>query len=112
MHKPVKGVLKLEVEKLHASHADSDNISEGGSVVADSNDAGDHSYETSYGKHHGNGLDRPRNGNVKCSVIDRKELHRSSPNVIAENHSDCNNVDVSKKYLIILSYSVFFYLMI
>ncbi|OAY76191.1 guanine nucleotide exchange factor SPIKE 1 [Ananas comosus] len=93
VHKPVKGVLKLEVEKLHASHADSDNISEGGSVVADSNDAGDHSYETSYGKHHGNGLDRPRNGNVKCSVIDRKELHRSSPNVIAENHSDCNNVD-------------------
>ncbi|KAL5652888.1 hypothetical protein ACJX0J_038346, partial [Zea mays] len=41
VHKPVKGVLRLEVEKLHGGHNDVDNTSEGGSMANDLNDAGD-----------------------------------------------------------------------
>ncbi|KAF8728559.1 hypothetical protein HU200_017822 [Digitaria exilis] len=41
VHKPVKGVLRLEVEKLHDGHNDVDNVSEGGSMANDLNDAGD-----------------------------------------------------------------------
>jgi dedicator of cytokinesis protein 6/7/8 len=37
----VKGVLRLEVEKLHDGHNDVDNTSEGGSMANDLNDAGD-----------------------------------------------------------------------
>ena len=37
----MKGVLRLEVEKLHEGHNDVDNISEGGSMANDLNDAGD-----------------------------------------------------------------------
>ncbi|XP_072984284.1 guanine nucleotide exchange factor SPIKE 1 isoform X2 [Typha latifolia] len=90
VHKPVKGVLRLEVEKLHAAHTDADNISEGGSVINDLNDAGDRFSEPSYVKHHGNGVEGPRNGNLKYSSIDRRELHKNGPNLTAENHSDYN----------------------
>ncbi|XP_074586837.1 guanine nucleotide exchange factor SPIKE 1-like [Curcuma longa] len=40
VHKPVKGVLKLEVEKLHTSLVDVGDISDGGSIIIDSTDAG------------------------------------------------------------------------
>ncbi|KAG6515019.1 hypothetical protein ZIOFF_025397 [Zingiber officinale] len=36
VHKSVKGVLKLEVEKVHTSLVDVDNISDGGSIIIDS----------------------------------------------------------------------------
>ncbi|XP_039786290.1 guanine nucleotide exchange factor SPIKE 1-like isoform X5 [Panicum virgatum] len=38
VHKPVKGVLRLEVEKLHDGHNDVDNVSEGGSMANDLKD--------------------------------------------------------------------------
>ncbi|XP_042443359.1 guanine nucleotide exchange factor SPIKE 1-like isoform X2 [Zingiber officinale] len=38
VHKSIKGVLKLEVEKLHTSLVDVDNISDGGNIIIDSND--------------------------------------------------------------------------
>ncbi|KAG6524278.1 hypothetical protein ZIOFF_014184 [Zingiber officinale] len=59
VHKSVKGVLKLEVEKLHTSLVDVDNISDGGSIIIDSNDDGDRFTETSLRKYHSNGHDIP-----------------------------------------------------
>ncbi|KAG6472507.1 hypothetical protein ZIOFF_069971 [Zingiber officinale] len=59
VHKSIKGVLKLEVEKLHTSLVDVDNISDGGNIIIDSNDDGDRFTETSLRKYHSNGLDIP-----------------------------------------------------
>lgn len=107
MHKPVKGILRLEIEKLHAAHVDGDNISEGGSVINDSNDASGRFAEAAYAKNLGNGLDGLRNGNLKCNFSDRKELHRNGSNLIAENHPDYCNGDVSctQKFLCVILYS-------
>ncbi|XP_010921287.2 guanine nucleotide exchange factor SPIKE 1 isoform X2 [Elaeis guineensis] len=92
MHKPVKGILRLEIEKLHAANVDADNISEGGSVINDPNDASGRFAEAAYAKNLGNGLDGLRNGNLKCNLGDRKESHRNGSNLIAESHPDyCND---------------------
>ncbi|XP_042472968.1 guanine nucleotide exchange factor SPIKE 1-like isoform X2 [Zingiber officinale] len=88
VHKPVKGVLKLEVEKLHTSLIDVDNISDGGSIINDSNDAGDRFIETSLGKHHSNGPDIPRSGSLKFIGINRKDICRNVSIPAGEDHPD------------------------
>ncbi|XP_074577756.1 guanine nucleotide exchange factor SPIKE 1-like [Curcuma longa] len=88
VHKPVKGVLKLEVEKLHTSLIDVDNISDGGSIIIDSTDAGDPFTETSFGTHHSNGPDILRSGSLTFISINRKDICRTVSIPAGEDHPE------------------------
>ena len=73
----MKGVLKLEVEKLHNDRNDVDTISEGGSMTNELHDAG----ELSNGRHSRNSVDGIQNS----SAIVKKDTHLSGQNSNAEN---------------------------
>ncbi|XP_058079715.1 guanine nucleotide exchange factor SPIKE 1 isoform X2 [Magnolia sinica] len=88
VHKPVKGVLKLEIEKLQAGHFDLDNISESGSVTNDSIDAGDRFTDATFTKCPSNGSDGPRNGNPKWNTVEGKEIRRNGSNFISGKYPD------------------------
>lgn len=72
VHKPVKGVLRLEIEKLQAGPADFENNSEGVSVANDL--AEDRLADTLTMKHYSNGSDGPRMGDTKGSSSVAKEV--------------------------------------
>ncbi|XP_042385230.1 guanine nucleotide exchange factor SPIKE 1-like [Zingiber officinale] len=84
VHKPVKGVLKLEVEKLHITLVDADYISEGGGRIIDSNDIGDRFTETSLRKHHNH--DILGNGSLKFIGTNRMNIHRNVLTPSGEDH--------------------------
>ncbi|KAK7317476.1 hypothetical protein RJT34_01744 [Clitoria ternatea] len=60
VHKPVKGVLRLEIEKHQISQADLENASECGSTTNDSVDPGDRVADPLSGKFPSNGCDDPQ----------------------------------------------------
>ncbi|KAK9081739.1 hypothetical protein Syun_031185 [Stephania yunnanensis] len=84
IHKPVKGFLRLEIEKLQANHVDLDNVSEGESTANDSIDAGDRFSEFSAAKSLSNGDRRPQNGNSKWNLADGKHARRNGSNVVSD----------------------------
>ncbi|KAF6146495.1 hypothetical protein GIB67_037795, partial [Kingdonia uniflora] len=88
VHKPVKGVLRLEIEKLQAGHIDTDNISESGSVTNDSIDAGEHFVNSAITKGISNGADGPQNGNSRWNFYDRKHVAKNGSNVISGNNPE------------------------
>ncbi|KAL5995028.1 MAP kinase Spk1, partial [Asimina triloba] len=88
VHKPVKGVLKLEIEKLQAVHPDMDNISESGSITNDSIDAGDRFPDAAFTKCPSNGSDGRQNGNPKWNAAEGKETRRNGPNLMLGNYPD------------------------
>jgi hypothetical protein len=63
----VKGVLRLEVEKLHAVLLDSDDLSEGGSIVNGLTDDGSRKVPYSNG-HNGEGHSEFNHDNVIDSL--------------------------------------------
>ncbi|XAR56047.1 hypothetical protein NMG60_11036336 [Bertholletia excelsa] len=66
-HKPVKGVLKLEIEKLQAGSPDVESASESGSVINDSVETGDQFSDSPFGTSRGNdsdGKEIQRNGST------------------------------------------------
>lgn len=65
MHKPVKGVLRLEIEKHQISLADLENVSESGSITNDSVDPGDRIVDSLSGKYPSNGCDDPQGSNLR-----------------------------------------------
>ncbi|GAB4842882.1 MAP kinase Spk1 [Ancistrocladus abbreviatus] len=77
IHKPVRGTLRLEIEKLHAGHLDLENISEGGSMTNDSLDASEGATDATLMKQPGNGFDGPHNSNSRQRIPDGKELPRN-----------------------------------
>ncbi|GMG98861.1 hypothetical protein Nepgr_000701 [Nepenthes gracilis] len=78
IHKPVRGTLRLEIEKLHAGHLDLENISDGGSVTNDSVDRGEGiAADPIFMKLPGNGFDGPQSGSSKKRVPDGKEFSRN-----------------------------------
>lgn len=84
----MKGVLKLEVEKIQIGHFDLDNMSESGSVTNDSVDAGDRTIDSTFSKSLSNGSDGPRGGNLKWNVVDGKDVRRNDGSVILGNYPD------------------------
>ncbi|PKA58555.1 hypothetical protein AXF42_Ash008842 [Apostasia shenzhenica] len=93
IHKPVKGVLRLEVEKFRATcNADSDNFSENGSGINDQNDAGEQCGE-SCSKYHSYGSNY-RNESLKLTTVDRTEERRSNQPTFAESGLDNSSDDV------------------
>lgn len=93
MHKPVKGVLRLEIEKLQAGPVDFENISESGSVTNDSVDTGDRTADGPFTKCPSNGSDGSRTGDSKWNSFDGKEIHRNGLN--AQSNPDISADDVS-----------------
>ncbi|KQJ85009.1 guanine nucleotide exchange factor SPIKE 1 isoform X1 [Brachypodium distachyon] len=78
-HKPVKGVLRLEVEKLHNDRNDADTISEGGSM---NNEL--HGAELNNGRHHRNSFDGAHSY-LNSSAVAQKNAHQNGQNSNAEN---------------------------
>ncbi|KAK1280719.1 hypothetical protein QJS04_geneDACA015170 [Acorus gramineus] len=86
VHKPVKGTLKLEVEKFHLAIAHSDNFLESGSVANDSIDIGDRNAESASTGSLSNGSDGAQNGNAKWNYVGGKEVRRNGPSAFVQNH--------------------------
>ncbi|KAK1650389.1 hypothetical protein QYE76_068194 [Lolium multiflorum] len=80
VHKPVKGVLRLEVEKLHNDRNDVDTISEGGSMNSELHDAG----ELNNGRHSRNSVDGIHSS-LNSSTIVKKDTRLNGQNSQAEN---------------------------
>ncbi|KAH9673832.1 Guanine nucleotide exchange factor SPIKE 1 [Citrus sinensis] len=80
VHKPVKGVLRLDIEKHQTAHADLENISESGSVTNDSIDPGDRATDLTFSKCPSNGSDVPQTSNSKWSYGDGKEISGNGSN--------------------------------
>ena len=89
MHKPVKGVLRLEIEKIQISHADLENVSESGSITNDSVDPGDRVADSLSGKYTSNGGDDPQGS------IPRVISPASGNGATQHGNSDFNADDVS-----------------
>lgn len=93
MHKPVKGVLRLEIEKHQISQADLENVSESGSTTNDSVDPGDRIADSSCGKYSSNVCDDPQGSVSKWNSYDGKEVSGNGLN--QHLNSDFNADDVS-----------------
>ncbi|KAM1765266.1 hypothetical protein TB1_004321 [Malus domestica] len=78
IHKPVKGVMRLEIEKHQNDHDDMENISESGSVTNDSID--DRITDFTFGKLPSNGLDGPQGSSSKWNSSDTKERSGNGSN--------------------------------
>ncbi|XP_015967220.1 guanine nucleotide exchange factor SPIKE 1 [Arachis duranensis] len=79
VHKPVKGVLKLEIEKHQISQSDLENVSENGSTTNDSIDPGDRIAESS-GKYPVNVGDDPQGSISKWNFHDGKDISANGAN--------------------------------
>lgn len=91
VHKPVKGVLRLEIEKHQISQADLENISECGSVTNDSVDPGDRIADSMSGKYPSNGCDDPQGSISRWNISDAKEVLGNGAN--QHGNSDFNADD-------------------
>ncbi|XP_061357893.1 guanine nucleotide exchange factor SPIKE 1 isoform X1 [Gastrolobium bilobum] len=91
VHKPVKGVLRLEIEKHQISQADLENVSETGSTTNDSVDPGDHIADSSSGKYPSTGGDDPQGSISRWNVYDGKEVSGNGAN--QHGNSDFNADD-------------------
>jgi hypothetical protein len=76
----VKGLLKLEVEKLHNDRNDVDNMSEGGIMTNELHDAG----ELSNGRHSRNNDDGTHSSHCSGGTV-KKETHQNGQSSSAEN---------------------------
>lgn len=90
IHKPIKGTLRLEVEKLKSTHLDADNVSETGSLSADSNDAGERLGDTGMLK----SIARSYNGSMKWSIHEGRDIIRNSLNVNQGSLSESGSDDI------------------
>ncbi|KAK6251657.1 hypothetical protein QUC31_013377 [Theobroma cacao] len=80
VHKPVKGVLKLEIEKHQTVHTELENVSESGSVTNDFLDPADPVADMLFSKSPGNGLDGPQSSNSKWISSDGKDVSGNGSN--------------------------------
>uniref|UniRef100_N1QRS9 Dedicator of cytokinesis protein 8 n=1 Tax=Aegilops tauschii TaxID=37682 RepID=N1QRS9_AEGTA len=88
VHKPVKGVLRLEVEKLHNDRNEADTISEGGSITNELHDAG----ELNNGRHSRNSIDGIHSS-LNSSAIVKKDTHQNGQSSNGENGNNFQAFD-------------------
>lgn len=93
VHKPVKGILRLEVEKLQAAHVQPDSISESGSLTNDTGDAGDRFAEPNSTKYFAHGSREVRVSNPKYNSVDAKEPHQNGSNAMMGCLPDSDSFD-------------------
>ncbi|KAM1032308.1 hypothetical protein ACFX2I_035904 [Malus domestica] len=91
IHKPVKGVLRLEIEKHQNDTVDLENVSESGSVTNDSID--DRITDSTFGKLPSNGLDGPQGSSSKWNSSDTKEISGNGPNASIPSTDDFQAFD-------------------
>ena len=87
----MKGVLRLEVEKLHDGHNDVDNASEGGSMANNLNDAGD----INNGRSNRSSFDGIRSS-VNSISIGKKDAHHNG------HISNAENGDIVSVWLLVI----------
>ncbi|OMO83054.1 hypothetical protein CCACVL1_11578 [Corchorus capsularis] len=80
VHKPVKGVLKLEIEKHQTVQTELETLSESGSVTNDSLDPRDPMSDMMFPKSPGNGLDGSQSSNSKWISSDGKDVSGNGSN--------------------------------
>ncbi|CAI0457364.1 unnamed protein product [Linum tenue] len=80
VHKPVKGVLRLEIEKHQLGYSDIENLSESGSLANDSVDMGDRAPDSVLSRVPGNSSDGLRSGSQKWNVHDGKAVSGNGSN--------------------------------
>ncbi|CAL1408076.1 unnamed protein product [Linum trigynum] len=80
VHKPVKGVLRLEIEKHQLGYSDIENLSESGSLANDSVDMGDRAPDSVLSRVPGNSSDGLRSGSQKWNVHDGKAVSGNRSN--------------------------------
>ncbi|XP_031375133.1 guanine nucleotide exchange factor SPIKE 1 isoform X2 [Punica granatum] len=73
VHKPVRGVLRLEIEKHQTGPVDLENVSENGSVTNESVDPGDNIADSSFSKCPSNGSDGLHSGSSKWYSCDGRD---------------------------------------
>lgn len=90
IHKPVRGMLRLEIEKLQAGYVDFESISENGSIANDSFDMGEHIHDSSLMRVPSNGIDGSQNSKLRQSFVDGRETARneSKAHENLESHAD------------------------
>ncbi|GKV49137.1 hypothetical protein SLEP1_g55902 [Rubroshorea leprosula] len=93
VHKPVKGVLRLEIEKHQTSNAELENISESASMTNESMDIGDQVTDAMFIKSSNNRSDGPQNSNSKWIPSDEKNASRNGN---TPGNPDLNVGDVSR----------------
>ncbi|PIA57582.1 hypothetical protein AQUCO_00600356v1 [Aquilegia coerulea] len=82
VHKPVKGVLRLEIEKHQAAHVDYDNISESGSV----NESIDADLaDSAVTKGLSNGDNGSHSGHSRWNLPEKKHARRNGTNVSGDD---------------------------
>ncbi|PHT28924.1 Guanine nucleotide exchange factor SPIKE 1 [Capsicum baccatum] len=83
VHKPVKGVLKLEIEKLPASSAEAENALESGNLIYDSLDHGDHLNDSTFMKCPTNGsFSKSKSSAMKELIRDGSATHENMENTV------------------------------
>ncbi|KAL5730695.1 MAP kinase Spk1 [Ranunculus cassubicifolius] len=85
VHKPVKGVLRLEIEKHQTTYVDFDNNSDNGSVNNESVDVVDHFSQSGVIKGLSNGDNGLQNGDSRWNSLDKKQARRISNNASGED---------------------------
>lgn len=98
MHKPVRGVLRLEIEKHQMSPVDLENVSESGSVTNESVDP-DNIADSSFSKYPSNVSDGPHSSSSKWYSCDGRESSESRS--VTHGSSDLTANDVSLKSLLL-----------
>ncbi|CAN6458196.1 unnamed protein product [Victoria cruziana] len=94
IHKPVKGTLRLEVEKLQAGYNDADTVSENGSVNNEAADAMEQFVDSTFQKFPGNGSGRPQSAHFKWNMLDGKEAHRNGSGIVPGNNFELGSGDL------------------
>ncbi|KAH9608212.1 hypothetical protein KSS87_016316 [Heliosperma pusillum] len=82
VHKPVRGMLRLEIEKLHAGQPDFEDISESHSMINDSSDLGEHAPDSSH-----KDFDKTRSMKSKQSSVDGIKFHDNKDSYTNEFHA-------------------------
>lgn len=77
IHKPVRGMLRLEIEKLHAGHVDLESTSENGSMTNDSFDIGERIPDSSLTRIPSNAFDGSQSSKLRQSFVDGKDTARN-----------------------------------
>lgn len=91
VHKPVKGVLRLEIEKHQTAFVDFDNISESGSVTNELFDAGDQLTDSAVAKGLSNGDHGSHYAHSRWNLLDRKQVRRNGNNASGDDTDVTSN---------------------
>ncbi|XP_019059153.1 PREDICTED: guanine nucleotide exchange factor SPIKE 1 isoform X2 [Tarenaya hassleriana] len=89
VHKHVKGVIRLEIEKHQSGHGDFENLSENGSLTNDYFDPTDHLADLTPMKCPSTGFGGPRSSCSKLNFEDTKEIRRDTTSASGSLDLNC-----------------------